>query len=181
MLKAEVIGNLGADVEIKNQDGHKFASFRVAHTEKWKDAEGKEIVDTKWIDVVISDVENKVIPYLKAGVKVFVRGFLKTRVYSSKKDRCIKAGVTITMQEIELMGGNHDEVPRQLIDPDTAQVFEVKKYYCCNYETKDMKKGEQKVLIDKNSNGYICNHLGIVIPDPEDAQADESEEKEVQK
>lgn len=181
MLKAEIIGNLGADVEIKNQDGHKFASFRVAHTEKWKDGEGKEVVDTKWIDVVISDTENRVIPFLKAGVKVFVRGYLKTRVYSSKKDKCMKAGLTITMQEIELMGGNNDEVPRQLIDPDTAQIVDVKKYYWCNYSTKEMPRDGQKVLIDRNSRGYICNKQGFVIPEPENETTDKAEDKEVQK
>ena len=37
MLKVEMIGNLGADAEIKDHQGRKFVSFRVAHTEKWTD------------------------------------------------------------------------------------------------------------------------------------------------
>ena len=31
MLKAQVIGNLGADAEVKSSNGKQFVSFRVAH------------------------------------------------------------------------------------------------------------------------------------------------------
>ena len=37
MIKLEIIGNLGADAEIKQYNGNKFVSFRVAHTDKWVD------------------------------------------------------------------------------------------------------------------------------------------------
>ena len=32
MLKVEIIGNLGADAEIKEANGSKFVTMRVAHT-----------------------------------------------------------------------------------------------------------------------------------------------------
>ena len=35
MFKVEVIGNLGADAQVKDANGTKFITFRVAHTEKW--------------------------------------------------------------------------------------------------------------------------------------------------
>ena len=34
MLQGEVIGNLGADAEIKEFSGRQYVSFSVAHTEK---------------------------------------------------------------------------------------------------------------------------------------------------
>ena len=92
MLKVELIGNLGADVEVKESNGSQFATFRVADTSRYKTQSGEDKEVTYWIDCSYNNVESKVLPYLKAGVKVFVRGNASLRVYSSKKDRCMKAG-----------------------------------------------------------------------------------------
>ena len=54
MLKAELIGNLGADAVIKSGEGYSFVSMRVANTEKWKDESGAEHSDTVWVDVTYS-------------------------------------------------------------------------------------------------------------------------------
>ena len=91
MLKVEVIGNLGADAEVKDYQGNKFVTFRVAHSSKFKNADGQQTESTTWVDVTMNDTESKVIPFLKAGVKVFVRGNASLRVYSSPKDRMMKA------------------------------------------------------------------------------------------
>ena len=40
MLQIEVIGNIGADAEIKEFGGKKYVSFNVAHSERRKDASG---------------------------------------------------------------------------------------------------------------------------------------------
>ena len=102
MLKVELIGNLGADVEVKESNGSKFATFRIADTSLYKTQSGEDKEVTNWIDCSYNNVESKVLPYLKAGVKVFVRGNASLRVYSSKKDRCMKAGLQVSVQEIEL-------------------------------------------------------------------------------
>lgn len=73
MFKVEVIGNLGADAEVKDGNGGKFIAFRVANTDKWTTESGEKHESTTWIDVTMSNVDSKVLPYLKAGVKVFVR------------------------------------------------------------------------------------------------------------
>lgn len=172
MFKIEVIGNLGADAEVKSVQGSKFVTMRIAHSEKRTDDEGKEIRQTTWIDATMNDTESKILPYLKQGVKVFVRGNASLRVYSSPKDRMMKAGVKVSIHEIELVGGSSDDVPRRLIDPDSGQVFDTKKYYWVNRDNKDMKKDDQKFLIDDHQNGYIMNKAGFVIPDPEDQPED---------
>jgi len=137
MLKVEVIGNLGADVQIHSESGNSFASMRVAHTDKWTDASGQEHSETTWVDCIINDVNSKVLPYLKQGVKVFVRGNARTRVYSSPKDRMMKAGISVSVWEIELCGGSSDEVPRELIDPATAELIQVAKAYYPNSSKRD--------------------------------------------
>ena len=87
MLKGEIIGNLGADCEVKVADGSKFVTMRVAHSEKIKKEDGTEVSKTQWVDVTWGKVDAPLLPFLKAGVKVFVRGYVDARVYSSKKDR----------------------------------------------------------------------------------------------
>ena len=166
MLKVELIGNLGADVDFKESNGSKFATFRVADTSKFKDGEGKEKVITNWIDCTMSNVESKVLPFLKAGVKVFVRGNANLRVYSSKKDRCMKAGLQVAVTEVELCGGNSDAVARQVIDPSDGTIHDVTKYYWCDVQTKGMKKDDIKALIDARGNQYLMNSQGFVAPVP---------------
>lgn len=164
MFKVEVIGNLGADCEVKVDQGYKFATFRVAHTERWTDVEGKEQVSTTWIDCTMNNVESKVIPYLKQGVKVFVRGFGGLRVYSSKKDRCMKAGLTVKVLEVELCGGSSDDVPRQLIEPNSGALVDITKHYWANIDTKGLKKDEVFELIDRQGNRYHGNKQGFIVP-----------------
>lgn len=167
MLKVEVIGNLAADVEVKESNGSKFATFRVADTQKFKGQDGQDKEVTNWIDCTFSNVESKVLAYLKTGVKVFVRGNASLRVYSSKKDRCMKAGLQVNVTEVELCGGNNDEVPRQIVDPENGQLFDVEKYYWTNAPTKGMKKEDLKDMIDVRGNRYKMNCRGFVVRIPE--------------
>lgn len=170
MLKVELIGNLGADVEVKESNGSQFATFRVADTSRYKTQSGEDKEVTNWIDCSYNNVESKVLPYLKAGVKVFVRGNASLRVYSSKKDRCMKAGLQVSVQEIELCGGNNDTVPRQIIDPENGAIFDTAKYYWCNAPTKGMKKDDLKLMVDARGNQYAMNNQGFVAPVPEQAE-----------
>ena len=173
MIKVEVIGNLGADCEVKQSNGNKFGACRVAHTEKYTDAQGNVHESTIWIDIVIPDADNKVIPYLKAGVKVFVRGNASLRVYSSQKDRCMKAGLTVNAREIELCGGSSDAVPRQVIDPSNGQLFDVTKCYWIGKETKGMKKADLVDITDAKGGQYKMDSYGFVHPVIVDSESEE--------
>lgn len=108
MLKAQVIGNLGADVEVRDVNGSKFAVLRVAHTEYFTDPQGHRAERTMWIDVNYQRVDSAVMQYLVKGTKIYAEGNFSVRVYSSPKDRCMKAGVTLYAQYIELVGGSRD-------------------------------------------------------------------------
>ena len=177
MLKVELIGNIGADAEIKDFQGNKFVTFRVAHSSKYKDAQGNETESTTWVDVTLNDTESKVIPFLKQGVKVFVRGNANLRVYSSPKDKMMKAGLQVSAWEIELCGGQSDDVPRQLVDPSNGALVDVTKHYWCNLSTEGMKADEYKELFDKKGHSYMMNYGGFVVPFAEGSQAEEDAEK----
>ena len=164
MLKIELIGNLGADAEVKDVNGSKFVTFRVANTDKWKTDGGEEKERTTWVDVTFNNPDSGVVPFLKAGVKVFVRGNGSTRIYSSKKDRCMKAGLQIAATEIELCGGQSEAVPRQLIIPETGAIVDVVKYYQASIDTSKMKKDEVGFLVDTKGGQYDYVKGGWVAP-----------------
>lgn len=180
MFKCEVIGNIGADVEIKESNGSKFAAFRVAHSESYTDAGGQKHEVTQWIDVILNDVESKLIPYLNRGTKVYVRGNARVRAYSSRTARAFVAGVTVNAVEIELCGGVRDEVPGQLINPETGAMFNVTKYYWCDKDTKGMKKDDVQQLVDTKGKVYAMNSQGFVMAVPaEILEANEGEKVQV--
>lgn len=162
MFRVEIIGNLGADASVMESNGSKFVTMRIAHTDAYKDDAGNKHEKTVWIDATIKDAETKLLPYLKQGVKVFVRGNASLRVYSSPKDRCMKAGCTVSVREIELVGGSSDEVPRQVIDPKTGMLFETQKYYWINRDNKDLKNDEVMTLVDSRGGEYVMNKQGFV-------------------
>lgn len=171
MLKVELIGNLGADAQVKEANGAKFVTMRIAHTDRWTDDRGNTKESTIWVDVTFNNAESKVLPFLKAGVKIFVRGNASLRVYSSAKDRCMKAGLTVAAHEIELCGGSTDEVPRELADPNDGHLYKVAKYYQTDLDTSKWKKDDQGLLVDRQARRYIVVKGGWVAPEvvqPED-------------
>ena len=181
MFKVEFIGNLGADAEIKESNGSKFVAMRIALTDKWTTETGEKRESTTWADVTMSNTESKIIPYLKSGVKVFVRGNGSLRVYSSPKEKKMKAGIQCAATEIELCGGVSELVPRQLVDPDTGNLIDTTKYYWCNGDTKGMKAQDTKLLIDTRGNQYLMDKRGFVAPVPtqtEEASNDSEKQSE---
>lgn len=173
MFKVEAIGNLGADAEIRESNGSKFVSFRIAHSDRWEGKDGVKQERTQWIDVIISNAETKVLPYLRQGVKVFVRGNASLRVYSSPKERMMVAGVQINAQDVELCGGISDDVPKELINPATSEVMRTQRLYWSPDVPKGIKKGEHIELIDKKGNVFAMDAQGFVQPMEE--KKDESE------
>lgn len=127
MLNVTLVGKLGTDAQKQSKDGRNFTTFRVAHNDDWTDQAGTRHTSVIWADCIMND-HPKVADYLKQGTLVCVTGSVKLRVFSSEKDRCMKAGMQINVQRIELLGGASDDVPRRLYDQYGVQ-HDVKKYY----------------------------------------------------
>jgi len=88
--KVILIGNLGADPEIKRtQDGRPIANLRIATSETWRDKNsGERKEKTEWHRVVIfSEGLCKIAEqYLKKGAKVYVEGQLQTRKWTDQNN-----------------------------------------------------------------------------------------------
>lgn len=167
MLKSIVIGNLGADAEVKNNNGREFYTFRVAHTETFTQTDGTETRQTIWVDCIGSNFKN-VVPYLKKGQQVYVEGNVSLRVYSSKIDRCMKAGITLHVETLNLIGGKSELVPRQLIEPSTGALYDVQKLYYVPDLLGKVALGESMQLSDNNGRLFLVDSLAYVLPKTEE-------------
>lgn len=170
MFKCEVIGNLGADAQIKGENGKQFIAFNVAHTDKWTDEAGQQHEETTWVQCIINDTAAKVLPFLLKGKSVFVRGNARLRVFSSAKERRMVAGVTINVRDIELIGGQVDLIPRQLND-EQGVIYPVYKAF---YIDPNIKKKPAN-LLDAQFHKYVVDKNGFITRVQEEpAQADEA-------
>ncbi|MCW1985755.1 UNVERIFIED_ORG: single-strand DNA-binding protein [Sphingomonas sp. R1F5B] len=86
--KVILIGNLGADPEIKSfQNGGKIANLRIATSENWKDRNtGERKERTEWHSVVINGdgLIGVVERFLRKGSKVYIEGQLRTRKWQDQ-------------------------------------------------------------------------------------------------
>jgi single-strand DNA-binding protein len=91
--KVILIGNLGADPEVKSfQNGGRIANLRIATSENWKDKNtGEKKERTEWHTVVLNSdgLVGVAERYLKKGSKVYIEGQLRTRKWqdASGNDR----------------------------------------------------------------------------------------------
>ena len=84
--KAMLIGNLGADPELRyTQSGVAVASLRIATTRRWKNKEGQQQEQTEWHNIVAWDRLGEICnEYLHKGSKVYVEGRLQTRKWQDQ-------------------------------------------------------------------------------------------------
>lgn len=114
MIKMEIIGNLGADAQMQVYNGNKFVSFRIANSDSWTDKSTGEIKkSTQWVSCTLNGDGGNLLPYLKKGTKVFVRGNAQIVIYSSPKTHQMEAGINLFVREIELCGGSKENAQPQ--------------------------------------------------------------------
>lgn len=102
MRRVELIGNLGADAELKTLNNGSVANFRIAAKTGRKDDE------SEWFSCSLFGKRGEaLLEYLKKGTQVFVRGDFKVRKY--QKDGQDRYSLDVTCEEVELVGGKKEE------------------------------------------------------------------------
>ena len=84
--KVTLIGNLGADPEIKSMgEAKELATFSLATTDSWKDrATGEKKEKTEWHRIVVFNegLVNVIKNYVQKGSKLYIEGALQTRKWT---------------------------------------------------------------------------------------------------
>ena len=107
MLEVTIIGNLGADAEVKEYNGNRFLSFRVAHTDSYTDGQGVKHEKTTWVGCtksIYGDRETKLTQYLKKGTQVFLRGDLGVGTYNGQNG--VQVDVKCRVMSLQLLGSS---------------------------------------------------------------------------
>ncbi|MBV5306609.1 MAG: single-stranded DNA-binding protein [Desulfobulbaceae bacterium] len=107
MNKAMVIGNLGNDPEIRyTQKGTAVATFSVATTERWKDAEEVQQEHTDWHRIVAWKGLAEICgDHLKKGSKVYIEGKMQTRKW--EENGVTRYTTELIAKNMEMLGGKN--------------------------------------------------------------------------
>ena len=86
--KVILIGNLGADPEVKSfQNGGRIANLRIATSDEWKDKQtGEKKERTEWHSITLNSdgLVSVAERFLRKGSKVYIEGKLQTRKWQDQ-------------------------------------------------------------------------------------------------
>jgi len=107
--KAQIIGNLGADPEIRSTtSGTRVATLSIATSRSWQDRSGQRQEKTEWHRVVCWDKLAEICErYLKRGDRVYIEGRIEYRQWEGQ-DGQMKYTTEIRAREMIMLGGSGD-------------------------------------------------------------------------
>lgn len=107
MIKLQIIGHLGGDCTTNEVSGRTVINFNVAHSEKYKDAQGNMVDKTTWVRCAYWTDRNSIAQYLKKGQLVYAEGSPEAEAYMNKENQ---AAATLKMNvfRIQLLGAKNE-------------------------------------------------------------------------
>jgi single-strand DNA-binding protein len=106
MIKLQIIGNLGKDCIVKEVNGKNVINFSVAHSEKFRDAQGSEKERTTWVECAYWIEKTNVAQYLTKGRTVYAEGYPQADAYANK-DGQPAATLRMRVTNIQLLSSNN--------------------------------------------------------------------------
>ena len=106
-----LLGNVGSDPEIRESAGGKFATFRLATTDRaYTKKDGTQVPErTEWHSIVCSgSIVGVIESYVRKGTKLYIEGKLRTRKYTAR-DNTERTVTEIYLDNLELLGGKPQE------------------------------------------------------------------------
>ena len=107
MIKLQIIGNLGKDCIVKEINGKHVINFSVAHSERFKDAQGNQKERTTWVECAYWTDRTAIAPYLLKGTTVYAEGSPEADAYTNKEGQAA-ATLRMRVQNVQLLGSNRD-------------------------------------------------------------------------
>lgn len=118
--KVTLIGNLGADPDVRYLDGGTVvAQFNVATTEKFTNRNGEKVEQTEWFRIELWNEQAKIAEkFLKKGNSVYIEGRLRTETWTDKEGK-ERFSLRVRASTMQLLGSPNErdgegyEAPRQ--------------------------------------------------------------------
>lgn len=107
MIKLQIIGHLGTDCTTNEVNGRTVINFPVAHSEKYKDAQGNLVEKTTWVRCAYWTDRTAIAQYLKKGQLVYAEGSPEAEGYLNK-DNQNAASLKMNVFRIQLLGSSRD-------------------------------------------------------------------------
>lgn len=110
--KAQIIGRLGADPELKTvSSGQSVCRLNVATNEHWVDRDGNKQEKTEWHRVTVWGTQAETCnQHLSKGREVYVEGKIQTRSWEDQQG--VKRYTTeIVAQNVKFLGGLPNHAP----------------------------------------------------------------------
>src|SRR6476646_11239083 len=111
--RAQLIGNLGADPEVRStSNGGRVANLSLATSRQWKGASGDKQEKTEWHKIVLwnnkgSNLADIAERYCKKGDKVYVEGSIEYRSWQDREGQT-RYTTEITARELIMLSGRSD-------------------------------------------------------------------------
>lgn len=136
MLKTQMIGHIGQDAVAKVVSGYdkQAVSFTVAHTERYKNAQGTPTEKTTWIECTMWRTKEQlaVVPYLVKGQLVYLEGKIEAASYVDKETGELKQKLRLNLQDVQLLGAsvaNRQQQGQQQARPQQQQYQQPQQQY----------------------------------------------------
>lgn len=107
MIKTTIVGHIGSDCNLNTVNGRNVINFSVAHSEKFKDAQGNNREKTLWVNCAYWTDKTGIAPYLKKGTLVYAEGTPDISVYTDKSGKP-QAEFKLRVNQVQLLGGNKE-------------------------------------------------------------------------
>jgi single-strand DNA-binding protein len=110
--KVILVGNLGADPEVKYLEGDNVvANVSLATTEAYKDRSGNRVEQTEWHDLELWGPQAKIAEqYLKKGSQIYVEGKIKSDKWTDEQGQN-KKKMKIRVLNFTMLGGKPEGSP----------------------------------------------------------------------
>jgi single-strand DNA-binding protein len=114
MLKAQVIGNLGSDPQVRyTRDGTAVLSFSIASNGRTRGADGEWADSVEWVKCsIFGDRAEKLSTHLVRGLRVYCDGRLEARPWIDRANNP-RAGLELMVDSIEFVSSREREDDRR--------------------------------------------------------------------
>lgn len=183
--KVIIVGNLGADPEVRQLQNGTMTTFSVATSERWRDKNtGDPREETEWHRITAFGTKADICSqYLRKGSKVYVEGSLKTNKYTDNQG--IERWTTnIVLQNVQFLSFSQDNQQGYASNGNTyyqRQAPNQNQGYQQGYQQQPMQQQQQQyqqpqgqVAAIPNQQGYQHQHQQQPIQQPMQQQAQQA-------